>query len=146
MTSPKGSAGRQEGLVGRESSEMVAVGAEADMPVGPDYQKRDLADAQLIGCGGGEPPPGVPIAGSRREPDRRLDQRPVAPSPNRAGELPQRIVTRRGSADEEGGVARMSVDEATRALRRWSSDARSNPVGPAPTTRTVSPAATSTRP
>lgn len=91
MTSPKVPAGGQQ-VVGSESSEMVAVGAEADVPVGPDNQKRDLADAQLIGCGGGEPSPRVPIAGSRREPDRRLDQRPVAPSPNRAGELPQRIV------------------------------------------------------
>ena len=102
MTSPKGSAGRQQGLVGGESSEMVAVGAEADMPVGPDYQKRDLADAQLIGCGGGEPSPRVPIAGSR--------------------------------------VSPIVVSISAPSLR-----ARIEPGPPAPTTRTVSSAATSTR-
>ena len=34
---------------------MVAVGAQTDVTVGPDDQKRDLADAQLVGRGWRKP-------------------------------------------------------------------------------------------
>jgi hypothetical protein len=56
---------------------MVAVGAETDVTVGSDDQKRDLADAQLVGCGWRQPCPRVPTAGSRREHDRRFDERAI---------------------------------------------------------------------
>ena len=82
-------------MVGGESREMVAVGAEADMTVGPDDEQRQLADAQLVGCGWRKPCPTVRIVGLRRERDRRFDECAVAAIPDRFGEACEIVGARR---------------------------------------------------
>ena len=47
----RGAAGRQQRLIGRESLEMIAIGKQTDMTVGPDDQQRHLPDAQTLGRG-----------------------------------------------------------------------------------------------
>jgi hypothetical protein len=42
-------------VVGRQSLEVIAVGSEADMSVGPDDKQRDPVDAQLVGYGWRKP-------------------------------------------------------------------------------------------
>lgn len=68
-------------MVGHQSLDVVAVGAEADMSVGPDDKKRDPVDAQLVGCGGRKPCVRILIVGPGREHNGRFDQERAAPSP-----------------------------------------------------------------
>src|SRR4029450_4514747 len=91
-TSVRGSARRQQRVIGCEGLEMVALGAQTDVTVGPDDQQRRLADAQLVGCRWRKPR--MPIVRACREHDRRFDQCPVAPTPDRVGEPGEIVVAR----------------------------------------------------
>ena len=46
---------------------MIAVGSEADVPVGPDDKKGNLADPQLFGCCRRDPCVRALIAGAGRD-------------------------------------------------------------------------------
>ena len=48
------------------------------MPVGPDDEQRDLADAQPVGCGWRKPRARIAIAGPGCEHDGRFDDGRVA--------------------------------------------------------------------